>query len=76
MTLFEADHTIEGEGIFHKMVLSRFRSPAAIDASIERILLADYLSRSQKRAILYDNAARFLRLSPEEIAAHHESALV
>ena len=51
-------------------------SPAAIDASIERILRADYLSRSQKRAILYDNAARFLRLSDEEIAVHHESALL
>jgi hypothetical protein len=51
-------------------------SPAAIDASIERILRADYLSRSQKRAILYDNAARFLRLSDEEIAVHHKSALL
>jgi predicted TIM-barrel fold metal-dependent hydrolase len=25
----------------------------------------------QKRAIFYDNAARFLRLTSEDIAAHH-----
>ena len=32
---------------------------------------APFLSEEQKRDILYDNAARFLRLSDEEIAAHH-----
>jgi predicted TIM-barrel fold metal-dependent hydrolase len=26
---------------------------------------------AQKRAILYDNAARFLRLTPDEISRHH-----
>ena len=29
------------------------------------------LSAAQKRAILYDNAARFLRLRPAEIERHH-----
>ena len=43
----------------------------AIEAAIQRIRSADYLSEEQKRAILYDNAARFLRLSEEEIARHH-----
>jgi GNAT superfamily N-acetyltransferase len=37
VSLFDADHTIESEGIFHKMVLSRFRAPAAIDARIDRL---------------------------------------
>jgi uncharacterized protein len=32
---------------------------------------APFLSREQKRDILYNNAARFLRLSEEEIARHH-----
>ncbi|GEM_PF-1809866 len=48
-------------------------SPAAIGVAIRRIRDADYLSAEQERAILYDNAARFLRLSDEEIALHHES---
>jgi hypothetical protein len=32
----------------------------------------DFPSEAQRRAILYDNAARFLRLSPEEVARHHQ----
>jgi predicted TIM-barrel fold metal-dependent hydrolase len=32
---------------------------------------APFLSEMQKRDILYDNAARFLRLRDEEIARHH-----
>lgn len=43
----------------------------AIKAAIERIRSASYLSPQQKRAILYDNAARFLRLSEVEVARHH-----
>jgi predicted TIM-barrel fold metal-dependent hydrolase len=30
-----------------------------------------FLTQDQKRDILYNNAARFLRLTEEEIAAHH-----
>lgn len=45
--------------------------PGVIEPSIEAIQEADYLTEEQKRAILYDNAARFLRLSEEEIARHH-----
>lgn len=47
--------------------------PASIAVAIERIRSADYLDRKQKRAILYDNAARFLRLSEGTIAQHHAS---
>lgn len=44
--------------------------PETIERSIAVIREAPFLSEQQKRAILYDNAARFLRLSEEEIARH------
>jgi predicted TIM-barrel fold metal-dependent hydrolase len=44
--------------------------PEAIERSIVVIEDAPFLSPAQKRAILYDNAARFLRLSAEEMARH------
>jgi len=47
--------------------------PDAIGMAVETIERADYLSAEQKRDILYNNAARFLRLSPDEIAKHHET---
>ena len=45
--------------------------PEMIDVAIDRIQSAGFLSDEQKRDILYNNAARFLRLSPQEIARHH-----
>jgi hypothetical protein len=36
--------------------------PETIDIAIEAIESADFLSASQKRAIFYDNAVRFLRI--------------
>jgi len=45
--------------------------PDAIGIAVETIEQADYLSAEQKRDILYNNAARFLRLSSDEIARHH-----
>jgi predicted TIM-barrel fold metal-dependent hydrolase len=44
--------------------------PGAIERSIEVINAAPFLSAAQKRDILYNNAARFLRLSTEEMARH------
>lgn len=44
--------------------------PEAIERSVRAIEEAPFLSDRQKRAILYDNAARFLRLTPEQRAAH------
>lgn len=41
--------------------------PDAIDIAIEAVETADFLSEEQKRDIFYNNAARFLRLSEEEI---------
>jgi predicted TIM-barrel fold metal-dependent hydrolase len=45
--------------------------PGVIERSIRTIDEAPFLSARQKRDILYNNAAKFLRLSPEEIARHH-----
>jgi predicted TIM-barrel fold metal-dependent hydrolase len=46
--------------------------PDAIEIAIESIETADFLTAEQKRDIFYNNAARFLGLSDEEIARHHE----
>jgi len=45
--------------------------PGVIERAIETIESASFLSEQQKRDILYNNAARFLRLSEVEIAKHH-----
>ncbi len=45
--------------------------PEVIGENIELIEAADFLTEEQKRDILYNNAARFLRLTDDEIAAHH-----
>ena len=45
--------------------------PGSIGLAIETVEAVPLLSDEQKRAILYDNAARFLNLSEEQIAAHH-----
>ncbi len=45
--------------------------PDAIGEAIKSIETAPFLSAGQKRDILYNNAARFLRLAPEQIAADH-----
>jgi predicted TIM-barrel fold metal-dependent hydrolase len=42
-----------------------------IERSIAVIEEAPFLSEQQKRDILFNNAARFLRLSEEEIARRH-----
>ena len=44
--------------------------PQAIDLALNAVDEAPFLSAGQRRAILYDNAARFFRLSDEEIARH------
>ena len=44
--------------------------PETIERAVNVIDDAPFLTHEQKRAILYDNAARFLRLTPEQIAAH------
>ena len=46
--------------------------PETIERSIQVIEEAPFLSDRQMRDILYNNAARFLRLKDDEIVLHHE----
>lgn len=46
--------------------------PETIGMGIEAIESASFLSDEQKRDILYNNAARFLRLTEDEIKEHHD----
>lgn len=46
--------------------------PGVIERSIRTVEEAPFLSEQEKRDILYNNAARFLRLSDEEITRHHD----
>lgn len=45
--------------------------PKTIPVAIASITEADFLTEQQKRDILYNNAARFLRLTPDQITQHH-----
>jgi len=45
--------------------------PGLIEVAIRSIEEAPFLSERQRRDIFYNNAARFLRLSPEQVARHH-----
>jgi predicted TIM-barrel fold metal-dependent hydrolase len=45
--------------------------PGTIEVGLEAVETAGFLSAAQKRDILYNNAARFLRFTPEQIARHH-----
>lgn len=45
--------------------------PGVIEPAIAIVEEAPFLTEAQKRDIFYNNAARFLRLSKEEIARHH-----
>ena len=45
--------------------------PGLIDEAVRSINAASFLTRQQKRDILYNNAARFLRLTDAEVARHH-----
>jgi predicted TIM-barrel fold metal-dependent hydrolase len=45
--------------------------PEVIEAAIAGVEQAAFLTDEQRRDILYNNAARFLRLSAQEIARHH-----
>lgn len=49
--------------------------PGLIEQAIRSIEEAPFLSEAQKRDVLYYNAARFLRFSEAEIAAHYGRAL-
>ena len=44
--------------------------PGTMPIAIETIISAPFLTAGQKRDIFYNNAARFLRLTPEQIRTH------
>jgi len=46
--------------------------PEAISIAVRTVKQVTFLSEEEKRDILYNNAARFLELSEETIAKHHE----
>ena len=46
--------------------------PGIIEPAIKSIENASFLTKEQKRNIFYNNAARFLRLTKEEIERHHK----
>ena len=46
--------------------------PDSIPIAISSITDAPFLTPAQKRDILYNNAARFLRLAPDQVAADHK----
>lgn len=46
--------------------------PQRIEEAIDAINSAEFLTEEQKRDIFYNNAARFLELSEEEITKHHK----
>ena len=46
--------------------------PHAIELSLAQLDSFDFLTEEEKRDILYNNAARFLQLSPAEIESHHK----
>jgi predicted TIM-barrel fold metal-dependent hydrolase len=45
--------------------------PEGLELAIQSIETAVFLTPEQKRDIFYNNAARFLRLSREQVARHH-----
>ena len=46
--------------------------PDAIGLAIDGIESADFLTEEQKRDIFFNNAARFLKLSNEEMNEYHQ----
>jgi predicted TIM-barrel fold metal-dependent hydrolase len=60
---------------FHRRIMfgsEQMNWPDAIEEGIAAIETAPFLTEEQKRDILYNNPARFLRLSQAEIDSHHE----
>jgi len=59
---------------FSKRVMfgsDQMKWPQLVELSIDAIVKAPFLSDTEKRDIFYNNAARFLELSPDEIKRHH-----
>jgi len=65
------------EGGFGRRVLfgsDQMIWPDALELAIESIETAGFLSAEQKRDIFFNNAVRFLRLTPQQVATMHGKA--
>lgn len=74
-TLSDAAHEAElkrlmDAGVGDRLMFGSDTRPAA--PILRRLANIEWLTAEQRSAILYDNAARFLRLDPQTIAKHHE----
>ena len=58
-------------GYGKRLMFGTDSAPSWLPQAIESIESASFLTDEQKRDIFYNNAARFLRLSDEQIAGHH-----
>ena len=58
-------------GFGERLMFGTDGGPLRLPQAVEAIESASFLTDEQKRDIFYNNAARFLRLSDEEIARHH-----
>ena len=58
-------------GLGERLMFGTDGPPSTIPQAVEAIESASFLTDKQKADIFYNNAARFLRLSDEEIARHH-----
>ena len=59
-------------GFGERLMFGCDSAPSKLAQCVEGIESASFLTDDQKRDIFYNNAARFLRLSEEEIATHHQ----
>lgn len=58
-------------GFGERLMFGTDGSPSRTPGALEAIESAAFLTDAQKRDIFYNNAARFLRFTDKEIAAHH-----
>lgn len=73
MAQYEATlHQLIDAGFGDRIMFGSDNLPLAM--VLARMAQVDWLSDAQRRAILYDNAARFLRLDDATIARHHAEA--
>jgi len=64
-------HRLMDAGLGERLMFGTDGPSSRIPQAVEAIESASFLTDEQKRDIFYNNAARFLRLSDEEIARHH-----
>ena len=64
-------HRLMDAGLGERLMFGTDGGPSRLPLAVEAIESVSFLTDEQKADIFYNNAARFLRLSDEEIARHH-----